>query len=63
MDTSAFLKISLLLSLLSILCFALLGAASLLTYTLLFLSAMSLAVHHCAKEASRSASDPANHLL
>src|SRR5579885_1628582 len=50
MDTSAFLKISLLLSLLSILCFALLGAASLLTYTLLFLSAMSLAVHHCARK-------------
>jgi hypothetical protein len=62
MQTSAFLKIALVLSLLSILCFVLLGAANVLTCTLLFLSAMSFAVHHCAKEASRSTSDAANHL-
>jgi hypothetical protein len=63
METSAFLKIALALSLLSILSFLLFNGANVLTYTLLFLSAMSFAVHHCAKEASRSSGDPANHLL
>ena len=61
--TTPFLKIALVLSVLSIVSFLLFSPANLLAYTLLFLSAMSFAVHLCAREVTRSSNDPANHFL